>query len=83
MELTRSNLVASGAPASFWTFAVAHSVDVLNQTTGPPRCSLSSYETLTGTKTRVMPILPFGCRAFAVKPRVAYSKARMEPRAWV
>eukprot|EP00965_Chrysotila_dentata_P116734 3859024-Pleurochrysis_carterae.AAC.1 len=46
MELTRSNLVASGAPASFWTYAVAHSVDVLNGTTGPPRCSLSSYEAL-------------------------------------
>eukprot|EP00965_Chrysotila_dentata_P177835 5873922-Pleurochrysis_carterae.AAC.1 len=65
MELTRSNLVASGAPTSFWTYAVAHSVDVLNRTTGPPRASLSSYETLTGTKPRIMPILPFGCRAFA------------------
>eukprot|EP00965_Chrysotila_dentata_P170422 5625033-Pleurochrysis_carterae.AAC.1 len=30
-----------------------------------------------------MPILPFGCRAFAVKPRESYSKARIEPRAWV
>eukprot|EP00965_Chrysotila_dentata_P118572 3920246-Pleurochrysis_carterae.AAC.1 len=30
-----------------------------------------------------MPILPFGCRAFAVKPRPAYSKTRIEPRAWV
>eukprot|EP00965_Chrysotila_dentata_P124229 4106615-Pleurochrysis_carterae.AAC.1 len=30
-----------------------------------------------------MPILPFGCRAFAVKPREAYSKTRIEPRAWV
>eukprot|EP00965_Chrysotila_dentata_P066087 2188170-Pleurochrysis_carterae.AAC.1 len=36
MELTRSNLVASGAAPSFWTYAVAHSVDVLNRTTGPP-----------------------------------------------
>eukprot|EP00965_Chrysotila_dentata_P146046 4824595-Pleurochrysis_carterae.AAC.1 len=30
-----------------------------------------------------MPILPSGCRAFAVKPRVAYYKLAMEPRAWV
>eukprot|EP00965_Chrysotila_dentata_P130577 4317011-Pleurochrysis_carterae.AAC.1 len=30
-----------------------------------------------------MPILPFGCRTFAVKPRQACSKTRMEPRAWV
>eukprot|EP00965_Chrysotila_dentata_P071667 2367814-Pleurochrysis_carterae.AAC.1 len=83
MELTRSNLVASGAPATFWPYAVAHSVDVLNRTTGPPRSNFSSYEALTGTKPRIMPILPFGCRAFAVKPRIAYAKTRMEPRAWV
>eukprot|EP00965_Chrysotila_dentata_P119290 3943616-Pleurochrysis_carterae.AAC.1 len=30
-----------------------------------------------------MSILPFGCRAYAVKPRSAYSKTRMESRAWV
>eukprot|EP00965_Chrysotila_dentata_P045658 1516885-Pleurochrysis_carterae.AAC.1 len=30
-----------------------------------------------------MSILPFGCRAFAVKPRPAYSKTRMDPRAWI
>eukprot|EP00965_Chrysotila_dentata_P135903 4492862-Pleurochrysis_carterae.AAC.1 len=30
-----------------------------------------------------MSILPFGCRAFAVKPRPAYSKTRMDTRAWV
>eukprot|EP00965_Chrysotila_dentata_P085501 2820495-Pleurochrysis_carterae.AAC.1 len=27
--------------------------------------------------------MPFGCRAFAVKPRPEYSKTRIEPRAWV
>eukprot|EP00965_Chrysotila_dentata_P053334 1769791-Pleurochrysis_carterae.AAC.1 len=30
-----------------------------------------------------MSILPFGCRAYAVKPRVAYSKTTMVARAWV
>eukprot|EP00965_Chrysotila_dentata_P119365 3946057-Pleurochrysis_carterae.AAC.1 len=30
-----------------------------------------------------MSILSFGCHAFAVKPRVAFNKTRMEPRAWV
>eukprot|EP00965_Chrysotila_dentata_P037123 1235121-Pleurochrysis_carterae.AAC.1 len=30
-----------------------------------------------------MSILPFGCRAYAVKPRSAYSKTRMDSRAWV
>eukprot|EP00965_Chrysotila_dentata_P132034 4365066-Pleurochrysis_carterae.AAC.1 len=30
-----------------------------------------------------MSILPFRCRAFAVKPRPAYSKSRMDSRAWI
>eukprot|EP00965_Chrysotila_dentata_P038142 1267598-Pleurochrysis_carterae.AAC.1 len=81
MELVRSNLVASGAPTSFWTYAVAHSIDILNRTTGPPHSTISSYECLTNVKPRVMPILPFGCRAYAVKPRIAHSKTRIEPRA--
>eukprot|EP00965_Chrysotila_dentata_P095975 3171351-Pleurochrysis_carterae.AAC.1 len=38
---------------------------------------------LVGEKPRIMSILPFGCRAFAVKPRPAYSKTRMELRAWI
>eukprot|EP00965_Chrysotila_dentata_P068516 2264821-Pleurochrysis_carterae.AAC.5 len=73
------------------TYAVAHAVDVLNRTIGPPRSAVSSFEALTGDKPqaltgdkpRSMPIIfPFGCRAFSVKPRQAYSKTRMEPRAW-
>eukprot|EP00965_Chrysotila_dentata_P089378 2951327-Pleurochrysis_carterae.AAC.1 len=84
LEPARSNLVASRAPPSFWTYAVIHAADVLNRTTGPPpRLSVSSYEALTGRKPRIMPIMPFGCRAYAVKPRVAFSKTRVEPRAWV
>eukprot|EP00965_Chrysotila_dentata_P099280 3282673-Pleurochrysis_carterae.AAC.1 len=83
MEATRTNLTAAAAPVSFWTFAASHAVDVLNRTTGPPRGLQSSFESLTGKKPRIMPILPFGCRAFAVKPRTAYSKTAMEPRAWV
>eukprot|EP00965_Chrysotila_dentata_P070557 2332302-Pleurochrysis_carterae.AAC.1 len=66
MELARANLVASNAPTAFWSYAVLHAVDVLNRTTGPPpRLSISSYEALTGSKPHIMPILPFGCRAFA------------------
>eukprot|EP00965_Chrysotila_dentata_P131055 4332371-Pleurochrysis_carterae.AAC.1 len=30
-----------------------------------------------------MGITPFGCRAYAVKPRVTVSKSRMDSRAWV
>eukprot|EP00965_Chrysotila_dentata_P115654 3821970-Pleurochrysis_carterae.AAC.1 len=60
MELARSNLVAGNAPTSFWSYAVVHAADILKRTTGPPlRLSVSSYEALTGTKPRIMPILPF------------------------
>eukprot|EP00965_Chrysotila_dentata_P124005 4098910-Pleurochrysis_carterae.AAC.1 len=83
MESTRANLTAAGAAASFWTYAASHAVDILNRSTGPPRCRQSSFECLTGQKPKIMPILPFGCRAYAVKPRVAYSKTAMEPRTWV
>jgi hypothetical protein len=37
---------------------------------------------VTGEKPRVMSIMPFGCRAFAVKPREAYSKTNLDSRAW-
>eukprot|EP00965_Chrysotila_dentata_P183468 6058552-Pleurochrysis_carterae.AAC.1 len=83
MELTRATLVASGSPIGFWDHAVLHAVDILNRTTGPPNTNASSYELLVGDKPRIMSILPYGCRAFAVKPRPAYSKARMDSRAWV
>eukprot|EP00965_Chrysotila_dentata_P034923 1162397-Pleurochrysis_carterae.AAC.1 len=83
MELARASIVASNAPVSFWDHATLQAVDILNRTTGPPNTNATAYEMLTGDKPRVMSIMPFGCRAFAVKPRPAYSKTRMEPRAWV
>eukprot|EP00965_Chrysotila_dentata_P047383 1572057-Pleurochrysis_carterae.AAC.1 len=82
MELTRASLVASGSPTGFWDCAALQAVDILNRTTGPPNTNASSYELLVNEKARIMSILPFGCRAFAVKPRAAYSKARMDARAW-
>eukprot|EP00965_Chrysotila_dentata_P233949 6199888-Pleurochrysis_carterae.AAC.1 len=82
MELARVAMVSSGAPPAFWDYAVSHAVDILNRTTGPPNAAFSSYELLTGEKPRVMSILPFGCRALAVKPRGAYSKTRLDTRAW-
>eukprot|EP00965_Chrysotila_dentata_P094861 3137026-Pleurochrysis_carterae.AAC.1 len=83
MELTRAALVASGAPVGFWDHVALHAVDILNRTSGLPNTNASSYELLAGEKPRIMSILPFGCRAFAVKPRLAYLKTRMDPRAWV
>ena len=83
MEQVRSNLVASNSPISFWNFAADHAVDVLNRTTGAPGQDASSFELLTGTKPKIMPILPYGCRSYSVKPRVAYSKTNMDSRSWV
>ena len=82
MEVVRSNLIASKCPVSFWPYLVDHALDVLNRTTGPPNQEASSYELVTGEKPRIMSIMPFGCRAYAVKPRSAYSKTEIEPRAW-
>eukprot|EP00965_Chrysotila_dentata_P017218 571434-Pleurochrysis_carterae.AAC.2 len=74
MELTRSSLTASGAPIAFWDYAITHAIDILNRTSGPSNTNSSSYELLPGEKPRITSILPFGCRAFAVKPRSAYLK---------
>ena len=52
---------------------VEHAVDCLNRVTGPPDTDKTSYEVLTGEKPKILPILPFGCRAYPVKPRPAYS----------
>eukprot|EP00965_Chrysotila_dentata_P214090 6188013-Pleurochrysis_carterae.AAC.1 len=65
MELARSNLTAVAIPASFWDYAAEHAVDVLNRTSGPPGAQCSFYQLLTRDKPAVMPIMPFGCRAFA------------------
>ena len=82
VENVRSNLNMSKAPVSFWNYAAEHSVDVLNRSTGPVGSDLSSYELLTGERPRILPIMPFGCRAFAVKPRSTYSKTRIEDHGW-
>eukprot|EP00965_Chrysotila_dentata_P195847 6177222-Pleurochrysis_carterae.AAC.1 len=79
MELQRSNLVADSAPTSFWGHAVLHAVDVLNRTSTPPGGKKTSYELVAGSKPSIMGIMQFGCKAFAVKPRSAVSKTRMDP----
>eukprot|EP00965_Chrysotila_dentata_P203805 6181952-Pleurochrysis_carterae.AAC.1 len=69
MELARAAMISSAVPHAFWDYAVSHVNDILNRTTGPPNSSFSFYELLNGENPRIMSILPFGCRAFAVKPR--------------
>lgn len=84
----RSNMVASGVKASLWPHLVRHSLDTLNRTTGPEVAPTSgpfqtAFELLAGEKPRIMGIMPFGCRAYAVKPRESFSKSRLDARAWV
>jgi len=82
LEIVRANIEASGAPIGFWPYIVEHAVDCLNRTTGPPDAGKTAYEMLTGDKPKVMTILPFGCRAYAVKPRAAFLKSNFASRAW-
>ena len=78
----RSDLVASGAPKSFWPFAVAHAIDILNRTTCPPHDRHTCYESLTGDKPRIMSLWPWGCRAYSVRPSSQRSKTNLDSMAW-
>ena len=84
MEVLRADLVASNSPTGFWPYALQHAINILNRTTGPPLDDflVSSFELLTGSKPKVLSIMPFGCRTFAVKPRSFYSKTEIDARAW-
>ena len=75
-------MVLSNAPKSFWPYAFEHAVDVINRTTGPPKNEATSYEVVTGEKPKLMVILPFGCRAYPLKPRVQLSKTTIDAKAW-
>ena len=81
-EGMRANIVAANAPKSFWPQAMAQSVDVLNRTTCPPLADTSSYEMMTGVRPKIMHIMPFGCAAWAVKPKGSISKTAIESKAW-
>ena len=78
----RSDLVASGAPKSFWPFAVAHAIDILNRTTCPPHNRHTCYESLTGDKPRIMSLWPWGCRAYSIRPSSQRSKTNLDSMAW-
>ena len=78
----RADLEASGAPKTFWPFAVAHAIDILNRTTCPPHNRHTCYESLTGDKPRIMSLWPWGCRAYSVKPSAHRSKTNLDSTAW-
>ena len=66
-RIVRAQFEQSHAPRSFWPESAASAVDILNRTSLAPHGRCSSYEDLTGQKPRVMSIMPFGCRAWAIK----------------
>ena len=74
----RADLDASGAPRSFWPQAVSHAVDILNRTTTPPHGRATCYESLTGDRPRIMSLLPWGCRAWAVRPSTDRRKTTID-----
>ena len=74
----RADLDASGAPRSFWPQAAAHAVDILNRTTTPPHGRATCYECLTGDRPRIMSLLPWGCRAWAVRPSADRKKTTID-----
>ena len=83
VELARALLTQANAPIGFWDFAFEHAADILNRTHGPPESKKSSYEHFLGERPRILPLLPFGCRAYLVKPRPDYLKSMLENRAYV
>ncbi len=68
MRLLFLDMGDSGAPASFWSYAAAHACDVLNNTSRPSGCTKSSTELVTGSQPKIMRILPFGCKIYALIP---------------
>ena len=82
MDHVRAALLLSNAPKSFWAYAMDHAIDVINRTSGPPGDTRTSYEVATGDAPKVMSILPFGCRAYAVKPISQYAKTNIPAKAW-
>ena len=67
-QIVRAQFIEqSGAPRSFWPESAASAGDILNRTSLAPHGKCSSYEDLTGQKPRVMSIMPFRCRAWAIK----------------
>ena len=78
VENARSHMQASSSPLGFWPQAFEHAVDILNRTSTPPDGDHSSYELMHGTKPKILPVQPFGCRTVAVLPRHKYSKQSIE-----
>ena len=74
VENAKAHLTASNCSIGYWNYAFMHSVDILNRTTGPPESKITAYEAVTGKQPKVLPIMPFGCRAIPVQPRSAIRK---------
>ena len=71
-RIARAALSESGLSLSLWPEALQHAATVLNRT---PHSTLgpatTPYERATGNKPRIGHIMPFGRRAYVLKPKVA------------
>ena len=65
-DIARYYMLLSGAPPSFWPYAVAHASTALNLVTYG-KSKIPPLEVITGCRQRVMNHLPFGCAAVVTK----------------
>ena len=65
-DIARYYMLLSGAPPSFWPYAVTHASTALNLVTHG-KSKIPPLEVITGCRQRVMKHLPFGCAAVVTK----------------
>jgi len=65
-DIAQYYMLLSGAPPSFWPYAVTHASTALNLVTHG-KSKIPPLEVITGCRQRVMNHLPFGCAAVVTK----------------
>jgi len=65
-DIARYYMLLSGAPPSFWPYAVTHASTALNLVTHG-KSKIPPLEVITGCRQRIMNHLPFGCAAVVTK----------------
>ena len=63
-DMTRTLLISSGLPMSFWAEALNAACYVLNRATIHPLLNKTAYELLKGRKPNVSHLRTFGCKCF-------------------
>ena len=65
-DIARYYMLLSGAPPSFWPYAVTHASTALNLVTHG-KSKIPPLEVITGCRQRIMNHVPFGCAAVVTK----------------